>query len=83
MSPTDAEGSVGAMKPRVACKLAADTDSVSNEFDACWALLSMAFLHLRHFACALSIVFPGSSSVESDRYSKERSQLIPDISLES
>jgi hypothetical protein len=66
---------------------AAEINSISNGFDACWAPLSTALPHLRHFACGLATIFPGSSSVESDfsilKFRKnDHCSSLADISLE-
>jgi hypothetical protein len=66
---------------------AAEINNVSNGFDACWAPVSRAFPHLRHFASGLATVFPGRSSVESDfsvlKFRKnEHCASLADISLE-
>jgi hypothetical protein len=66
---------------------AAEINSVSNGFDACWAPLSTAFPYLQHFACGLATVFPGSSSVEIDfsilKFRKnDHCSALADISLE-
>jgi hypothetical protein len=66
---------------------AAEISSVYNGSNACWAPLSTAFPHLRHFARGLATVFLGSSSVESDfsilKFRKnDQCTSLADISLE-